>query len=307
MMSLIIAYIGKKGCVMAADKRRVAYFGDKDNIELLESQLYDGSITTDEELHEKAAQCNVSIKISDDATKISTVGDSVMGEVKNTSSFETKRRRIYGTTNGYQIIELLGSKITKRDVGDKAIILFGNKFSKTEAERLISQRWKSTQSLKYMGDIFVEILEEVSLKTPTLGNEFDVLIKQPPFDVKKAQQHIDVTIDRDIKVLNKFRVKLQEDLLEKSRVIELANKIINEGEIGKIISVDDNLLQVELNKNTQAFDYNWKKLASPGDKVVMFTESKDVKIGDKVVIANEVLCLDRNKTPLSCDIILCNL
>ncbi|MDR0900341.1 MAG: DUF2121 domain-containing protein, partial [Methanobrevibacter sp.] len=25
-MSLIIAYVGKKGCVMAADKRRIAYF-----------------------------------------------------------------------------------------------------------------------------------------------------------------------------------------------------------------------------------------------------------------------------------------
>ena len=26
-MSLIIAYVGKKGCVMAGDKRRIAYFG----------------------------------------------------------------------------------------------------------------------------------------------------------------------------------------------------------------------------------------------------------------------------------------
>ena len=28
-MSLIIAYVGKKGCVMAGDKRRIAYFGSK--------------------------------------------------------------------------------------------------------------------------------------------------------------------------------------------------------------------------------------------------------------------------------------
>ena len=33
-MSLIIAYIGKKGCVMAADKRKIGYFGDKKNSEL---------------------------------------------------------------------------------------------------------------------------------------------------------------------------------------------------------------------------------------------------------------------------------
>ena len=35
-MSLIIAYIGKKGCVMAADKRKVGYFGDKKNLDLLD-------------------------------------------------------------------------------------------------------------------------------------------------------------------------------------------------------------------------------------------------------------------------------
>ena len=26
-MSLIIAYVGKKGCVMASDKRKIGYFG----------------------------------------------------------------------------------------------------------------------------------------------------------------------------------------------------------------------------------------------------------------------------------------
>ena len=32
-MSLIIAYVGKKGCVMASDKRKIAYFGNKENLE----------------------------------------------------------------------------------------------------------------------------------------------------------------------------------------------------------------------------------------------------------------------------------
>ena len=35
-MSLIIAYIGKKGCVMAADKRRIGYFCDKEYLDFLE-------------------------------------------------------------------------------------------------------------------------------------------------------------------------------------------------------------------------------------------------------------------------------
>ena len=48
-MSLIIAYIGKKGCVMASDKRRIGYFGNKEQLNALESELYSGKIKTDEE------------------------------------------------------------------------------------------------------------------------------------------------------------------------------------------------------------------------------------------------------------------
>ena len=44
-MSLIIAYVGKKGCVMAGDKRRIAYFGSKEERELLEPrQLPEGGV-----------------------------------------------------------------------------------------------------------------------------------------------------------------------------------------------------------------------------------------------------------------------
>lgn len=306
-MSLIIAYIGKKGCVMAGDKRKIAYFGNKDEITSLESQLYDGTIATDEELYSIAAENNVNIKITEDATKISIVGDTVRGEVSSKGAFETKRKRIYGTTNGYQMVELIGSEITKRDYGEKAIILFGNKFSKLEAQRLINQKWKATQSLKFMGDVFVEILEEISRKTPTIGNSFDVLIKQPDLTIKRSQEYLNHIINQDVKVLNKFREKLREDLFQQNKEIELANKIINEGEIGNVVAIEDNILKIKLNSTTQAFNYNWKQLAAPGGEVVMFTESENVKIGDNVVIANEKLQLEKDNSSLTCDIILCSL
>ena len=243
-MSLIIAYVGKKGCVMASDKRKIAYFGNKENLEALESELYNGEIATDEELYKRAKDFDISIKISDDGNKIDTVGNTVMGEVASKGAFETKRRRIYGTTNGYQIIEIIGSEIVSRSAGEKAIIIFGNNFAKKEAEALISKKWKSTLSLKYMGDIFKEIISEVSQKTPTLGDKFDVLIQQPKFTADEAQKYLNETIDQDVKVLAKIRQKLQEDLIEKSREIELASKIINEGDIGEVSSIEGNMLQV---------------------------------------------------------------
>ena len=104
-MSLIIAYVGKKGCVMASDKRRIAYFGD--NRQALEDELYDGSITTDEELIIRSNELDVPIKITDDADKLRIVGNTIRGEVSTKGSHETRRKRIYGTTNGYQIVELM--------------------------------------------------------------------------------------------------------------------------------------------------------------------------------------------------------
>jgi hypothetical protein len=306
-MSLIIAYIGKKGCVMAADKRKIGYFGDKKNLEVLEEELYSGSISTDEDFLDRASELGISIKITDDASKLKVVGNCIRGEVSTKGTFETRRRRIYGTTNGYQIVELLGSETESRKAGDKGIIIFGNVIAKKLAETLISRKWKASQSLRYMGDVFEDILAEVASKTPTVGKQFDVLVQQPKFNESEAQRHLNVTIDHDIKVLTKFRQELTEKLVQQSIAIDMASKIIEKGEVGRVVSIDGNMLYVQLNDKTQAMDGNWKQLAAPGQNVLMFTESDNVKIGDKVVIEDEDLCLKKDKSSLKCDIILCSL
>ena len=304
-MSLIIAYVGKKGCVMASDKRRIAYFGT--NRQALEDELYDGSITTDEELFKRSRELDVPIKISDDADKLRIVGNTIRGEVSTKGTHETKRKRIYGTTNGYQVVELIGSDTKSRQAGEKGIILFGNDYAKKQAETLIKRRWKASHSLRLMGEIFEEILTEISRKTPTIGKNFDILIQQPEFTPSQAQMHLNMTIDADIKVLNKYRQQLAEEMIEKTREIQLANKIINEGAVGKVESIDGKMIEVRLNDTTQAFNFNWKPLAGPNQKVIMFSDSDDIKIGDKVIIKDEVLCLKKNSSPLTCDIILCSL
>ena len=80
-MSLIIAYVGKKGCVMASDKRKIGYFGDKQNLKELESDLYSGKIDNDEDFLKRADELGISIKITDDANKLKIIGNSIRGEV----------------------------------------------------------------------------------------------------------------------------------------------------------------------------------------------------------------------------------
>lgn len=307
-MSLIIAYVGKNGCVMVSDKRRIAYFGDKDQREQLEEELYSGAIKSDEEFYNRASELEITLKISEDINKLRTIEDIVVGEVSSKSTFETKRKRIYGTTNGYKIVELLGSELKSSEKGNSALIIFGNKLTKSIANTLLNKKWKSNISLKYMGDIFESILKEISNSTPTIGKKYDVLIKNPSLNKEESQEYLDETVERDIKLLGKFREKLKQDLLDQNESIQMASKIINEGEIGKVVNIDKNMIEVSLNDNVQAFDTEWKQLAKPGEKVFMFTELKsDIQIGDLAVIDNETLCIQRNKSNLQCDIILCNL
>ena len=308
-MSLIIAYVGKKGCVMVSDKRKIGYFGDKNNLGKLEEELYSGQISTDDELNSRAEELGISIKITDDANKIKIIGNTVRGEVSSKGTLQTLRRRIYGTTNGYEILELDGSEVMKRDFGESGIVVFGNDFAKNMANEFLSKRWKNSSSLRSIGELFIDIGNEVASKTPSVGKDFDLLKQNPSFTKDDAIKHLDRTIDHDLKVLTKFRQQLYQQNVEITNQINIiASKIISEGEVGEVSSLDDNIVYVKLNNDVQAIDYkNYKQLAGPGEIVIMTTTSDDIEVGDKVIIEDELLCLKKNKLPLNCEIMLCSL
>lgn len=306
-LSLIITYVGKKGSVMASDKRRILFTGSAENRQKIEEDLYSGQIRTDKELQKRAEQLNVSIKISDDTIKIRNVEDAIMGEV-TTRGMVIKRRRIYGVKNGYQILELVGSEKTSSENGKGGIIVFGNAFAKRMANQLIQKYWKPSFSLKYMGDIFVKVIKKVAAQTPTVGDNSDVVLTQKNFTSTEAQVYLDGLVKREIKVIEKVREQLASERMDQVKEIQLAQKIINEGDVGFITKITNNHVEVKLAQNVQAFDYNWKEIAKPGENIIMICNSPDkIKIGDKVMIASETLCVERTETELTCDVILCNL
>ncbi|MDR1819632.1 MAG: DUF2121 domain-containing protein [Methanobrevibacter sp.] len=304
-ISLIIAYIGNKGSVMVGDKRKIAFFGEKSNRERLEENLYSGVLKTDEEFFNKAKELNISYKITEDAVKIKSLENALVGEVSTRTTSETKRKRIYATTNAYKIVELLGSEIVSSESGKGSIIVFGNKITKSLANKYINEFWKSNVSLRFVGDIFLKVFEKVSSETSSIGKEYDVLIQQTNYTHQKAIVYLDNLIERDIKLLDKFREKLEIDLSQTNKKIQMASKIIYGGKIGKVSNMEGNMLQVTLNPDVQAFDADWNLIVEPGGNVIMFLSDGEVgKIGDEVVIENESLCLKRSKSPLSCDIII---
>jgi hypothetical protein len=305
-MSLIITYIGSKGCVIVGDKRRIGFYGPEQAREKLEEELYSGKINTREKLLKKADEHGITIKISDDAEKIRERDDVVIGEVRSKTTLETKRKRIYATTGTYSMIELVGSDVQTMKSGESAIIVFGNKHTQKLAEKSVNKFWKSKINLLEVGKIFETVMDQVALETPSVSPEHDMIIKYPKIKIKDAKELVRKTIIQDVKELSMWREKLRENMVTTSKNIQMATKIIITGDIGTVDYVKENEIGIILDKGIEALNKDWEVLAKPSETIKMTVEDiSKVSRGDLAVIENENLCIKRTKESLNCEFILC--
>ena len=305
-MSLIITYIGSKGCVIAGDKRRIGFYGPERAREMLEEELYSGNIKTQEELLKKSDEHGITLKISDDADKVREIDDVVVGEVRSKTTQETKRKRIYATTSAYSMIELIGSDIKTVKSGGSSIVVFGNKYTQELAEKSINKHWKSKINLMGVETIFESVLEEVAHKTPSVSPQYDVIIKYPSIKAKEAKELLRTTILQDVKELEMWRHQLQETQIKTAQSIQMATKIIIGGNIGTVKYINRNEIGIVLDSSVEALDIEWKPMAKPSETIIMTVNNQsNVSKGDIVVIENENLCIKRTKEYLNCDLILC--
>ena len=291
---------------MVGDKRRIGFLGDKEKREKLEEYLYTGAIRTDEELLKVAEEQEVTLNISDDAEKVRIIGNVLVGEVQHKTPFESRRKRIYATTNGYIMTEIIGSHIDKYDDGSSSIVVFGNKLTKMKANELIKKYWNPKGSWNDFSTVFKKIMEEISAITPSVSKEYDIYAQSVKLDKKEAQKLLRETMVEDVKELKKMREGLRKQLDQTAKSIEMASKIVLEGEIGMVKSIDGEKLKILLKEGVQAMDMEWNVIADSGNLIEMnIDDPSSVKIGDMAVIENEDLCIKRTKTNLQCNIILC--
>lgn len=301
-----MSYIGRNGCVMAGDKRRIGFFGDKEKREKLEEYLYSGAIITDEELFKVAEEHEITLNVSDDAKKVRVIDNVIVGEVRQKTPFETRRKRIYATSNGYIITELIGSHIDKYENGDSSIIIFGNKFTKSKANELVKRYWKSRASLENVFEVFKKVMGEISKITPSVSKEYDIYTQDIKLDKKEAQKLLRETLIKDVKDLQKMREGLRKQLDQTTKSIEMASRIVLEGEIGMVKSINGEKLKILLKKGIQAMDMEGNIIAGPGNLIEMnIGHPSSVMVGDIAVIENENLCIKRTKSNLQCNVIIC--
>jgi hypothetical protein len=305
-LSLIICYIGSRGSVIIGDRRRIGFFGNEERREILEEELYSGSIKTRESLLKRAGELKITLKITDEAQKVRSVGDVVVGEVRFKTPFETKRKRIYATTGSYSIAELSGSTIKKLESGNSSIVVFGNKLTKEIANKTLKKLWKEKLTLKDVGNIFEGVMEEVARNTPSVSPGYDMIIKHPSLNIKQSRELVRSTLIQDVKELEKWRGELRDQMIKAAKGIEMSSKIMENGEVGKVRSIEGNKVEIVLGKGIEALDLEWNLTAKPGEVVSMEIDDPElVSVGDVALVENENLCIMRTKCGLKCDVILC--
>lgn len=292
---------------MIGDKRRIGFLGDEKKREILEEKLYSGKVKTQNELLKEAGSLGISLKITDDAQKVRKIDDVLVGEVKYRTPAKTMRKRIYGTSHAYNLVKLTGSSIDSVEQGGNSIVVFGNQITKKLANEIISAQWKSKTTLQEVGELFQMVMEKVAQTTPSVSEEYDLLLVHPTLDQKESLAQLRSTIVQDVKELAQWRAELKDKMVTAAREMEITSRIMTEGVVGTVTGIDNHELEVKLGQGVLALDANWNVLAQKDEKVKMMVEDpSQATQGDLVVIRDENLCISRSGTNISCDIILCN-
>jgi hypothetical protein len=143
-MSLVIAFIGMHGAVIAGDMREIITLGDRMSTETLEQELYSGQIVTDEDLKKRAGDLGVSLTIRDDKRKVMHRDGILVGEVSETEGGVTRKRRLYATAGEYALAEITDSAVHQTGKGTASnFVVLGNQITKQIAHSCIQEHWKN--------------------------------------------------------------------------------------------------------------------------------------------------------------------
>jgi hypothetical protein len=175
-MSLVIAFIGKNGAVMAGDMREISFQGEKSEREKLEKELYCGSLVTEDELAKKAEELKVKISVTNFKNKVSESNGILIGEVSSFEDGVLKIRRLYASAGNYAIAELRNSELTLISHGKGSnFIAFGNEFTKQVADKCFQDNWTKKSNFQDAVKIIKLCMESAARKTASVSKQFNLV------------------------------------------------------------------------------------------------------------------------------------
>ena len=189
-MSLVIAFIGSRGAVMAGDMREIITRGDRLPTEILEQELYSGEIITDDDVRKRAGELGISLIIRDDKRKVTQRDGILVGEVSETEGGVTRKRRLYAAAGEYAVAEITDAslRLTGKGTGSNFVVL-GNQVTKKIAHTCIREHWKNG-SMQDAIRIIMLSMERASKATASVSGLY-TLIQSP------AKISLSAVIERD--------------------------------------------------------------------------------------------------------------
>lgn len=186
-MSLVIAFIGKNGAVMAGDMREITFEGNKPDREKLEKELYSGALVTDDELIKKAEEFGVKIMVTDCKSKISEREGILIGEVSSVEDGIVKKRRLYASAGNYAIAELRNAEVTLTSHAKGSnFIVFGNDFTKQVANKFFKDNWTKKSTFQDAVKILMLCMETTAKATASVSKQFFLIQTASNVDVLKV-------------------------------------------------------------------------------------------------------------------------
>ncbi len=174
-MSLVIAYSGSKGAIMAGDMREIRLGGQDTAVAAFEQELYSGAISDDVQLRQRAAELGVLAVIRDDKEKVRERDGVLNGEVTESEGRSLRIRRLYVSAGHYAIADIEGSRFVMRGHGDtSSFIVLGNELTRQIAHAAIQRYWKNGTS----GDavrVIVMAMEEAAARTASVSRSYLIL------------------------------------------------------------------------------------------------------------------------------------
>jgi hypothetical protein len=182
-MSLVIAFVGRNGAVMAGDRRSVFFLGDETSVARFEQELYAGRIVSDEELHRRSDELGIRLFVYDDRCKAVKRDGVLVGEVTSSDGGKVRKRRLYASAGVYAIVEFEGGEGTVIRQGEgSAFVVFGSEIAKKIANAVIGEHWKNG-GLAQAVTVIRRAMETAGRETASVGREFDLLQTAEPADV----------------------------------------------------------------------------------------------------------------------------
>jgi hypothetical protein len=189
-MSLVIAFVGIQGAVMAGDMREIITRGDRGSTETLELELYSGQIVTDDDVKKRAGELGISLIIRDDKRKVTQRDGILVGEVSETEGGVTRKRRLYAAAGEYAIAEITDANLRLTGKGTAGnFVVLGNQVTKKIALTCIRDHWKNG-SMHDAIRIIMLSMEKASKATASVSGLY-TLIQSP------AKISLSAVIERD--------------------------------------------------------------------------------------------------------------